>query len=400
MPFAKHISPHRALDRSPAGRNLVLSGERFTATYRLVCRPDQVESRARDLCIEQTVEFPPALITEAAIREQIIGRVVSLESLGCDRFEAVIELPLEVAGRELTQLVNALFGNVSMQPGIRLVDFKLPKALLERFRGPRYGAAGLRAAAAVMDRALLCTALKPMGRSPEALADLAYQLALGGVDLIKDDHGLSDQVFCRFNERVAQCAAAVHRANRETGGRSLYLANVTAPAQEIRGRARRAKAAGAGGLLFCPGLAGLDAMRDLADDDELALPIMSHPAFQGSYCVNPDSGLSHGVLLGQLNRLAGADATIFPHWGGRFAFTPDECRDLLAGATEEMGAIRPILPVPAGGMRLERITELCEFYGNECALLVGGDLHAHGPDLVATCQRFRKLALAAASRQG
>ncbi|AGA91514.1 ribulose 1,5-bisphosphate carboxylase, large subunit [Thioflavicoccus mobilis 8321] len=373
---------------------LSLSGERLAAVYRLACGPAEVGARARAICVEQTVEFPADLVDDPAIQAQIIGEVASIEPIAPGRFEVVIRYPVEAAGRELTQLVNLLFGNVSLQPGVRLQGFTLPGSLLRHYRGPRFGTPGLRDLVGVQDRPLLCTALKPMGRSPEQLAALAYRLALGGIDLIKDDHGLADQSFCPFAERVACCTEAVAQANRETGSRSLYLPNITAPTDEIAGRARRAKAAGAGGLLVCPGLIGFDGVRALADDEALALPILSHPAFQGGYCVNPDAGLGHGVLFGQLNRLTGADAAIFPHWGGRFAFTQAECRDLVAGATCSMGAIRPILPVPAGGLRLERVTELCDFYGRDCILLIGGDLHAQGADLVTTCRRFVTLAQA------
>jgi ribulose-bisphosphate carboxylase large chain len=31
---------------------------------------------------------------------------------------------------------------------------------------------------------------------------MAHACALGGIDIIKDDHGLSDQPFCRYEERV------------------------------------------------------------------------------------------------------------------------------------------------------------------------------------------------------
>ncbi|MFD2112283.1 hypothetical protein [Thiorhodococcus fuscus] len=124
----------------------------------------------------------------------------------------------------------------------------------------------------------------------------------------------------------------------------------------------------------------------------LRLPILSHPAFQGSFCLHPDTGLSHGVLFGQLNRLAGADATIFPTWGGRFSFTRDACLDLIAGTVRPMGTARSIFPVPAGGMRLDRVSEMCAFYGPDVILLIGGDLQAHGGDLVASCRRFVELA--------
>ncbi|KAA6184154.1 ribulose 1,5-bisphosphate carboxylase large subunit [Thiohalocapsa marina] len=391
---------------------LQLSGERFAAVYYIRAEgPTQAEARARAICLEQTVEFPEPLIPEAAIRRQIVGEIADLQAADQGVYRAVIRYPLEVAGDELTQLINVLFGNVSIQPGVRLMDFTLSPGLFRRYRGPRFGIAGLRERLGVHQRPLLCTAIKPMGLSPAQLADLAYRLALGGIDLIKDDHGLADQPFCRFDERVQRCAEAVSRANRETGQQALYLPNVTGPFADISRRAHLARGAGAGGLLFCPGLAGLDSMRSLADDDTLALPILSHPAFQGSLAVSPEAGLSHRVLFGLLNRLAGADAAIFPHFGGRFAYAEADCRDIVRGCTQAMApegtaaengaagasGMAPIFPVPAGGMRLDRIDELVRFYGRDCMLLIGGDLHAHGDDLAGSCRRFRDLAEAAVS---
>lgn len=371
--------------------SLQLSGQRFSAVYHLTGTAQEAEDRAQDICVEQTVEYPQDLITREDIRQQVFGRVASLAPAGTERFEAVIEFPIEAAGRELTQLLNVLFGNISLKPGIRLVGFDLPETLLRHYRGPRFGRKGLRDLVDVHDRPLLCTAIKPMGFAPAELADLVYRLALGGIDLIKDDHGLADQSFCPFDERVKHCGEAVTRANDRTGRRCLYAPNVTAPADEIIGRVRRAQAAGAGACLVAGGLAGLDTMRRIADDDQLALPILSHPAFLGSYTLHPTDGISHGALYGQLNRLAGADATIFPNYGGRFSFTREECRDLVDGTARAMGHIEPIFPIPAGGMSLGRVPELCRFYGRESILLIGGDLHRHGPDLTENCRKFVEL---------
>ncbi|MCF8014994.1 MAG: ribulose 1,5-bisphosphate carboxylase large subunit, partial [Chromatiaceae bacterium] len=312
---------------------LSLSGERFTAVYRLSGTAAEVEARAREICLEQTVEFPEALIPNEAIRAQIVGTIAEIEpsssssSSSSDEnpssFEVSIRYPIEAAGRELTQLLNVLFGNVALQPGVRLQRIDLPPALLQHYTGPRFGIAGLRQQLGITDRPLLCTALKPMGLSPTELADMAYRLALGGIDLIKDDHGLSDQTFCPFDERLSRCAEAVARANQQTGRTSLYLPNITAPADELNARAERAREQGAGGLLLCPGLTGIDSLRRLAADDQIALPIMSHPALLGGLSLGsglgPSQGLAHGLLFGTLTRLAGADATIFPSFGGRFA---------------------------------------------------------------------------------
>jgi ribulose-bisphosphate carboxylase large chain len=284
-----------------------------------------------------------------------------------------------------------LFCNFSIKPGFRLVRFELPDNLLRHFRGPRFGRQGLRALLGVHDRPLLSTAIKPMGLSPRELAEFAYQFALSGIDLIKDDHGLADQSFCRFEERVRRVSDAVNRANRQTGLRCLYLPNVTAPVDQIVDRAQRAKEAGAGGCLISPGLVGLDAMRRIADDARVALPIMSHPALLGSFTISSTGGIAHGALYGQISRLAGADAVIFPNYGGRFSFSEEECRDIIDGVTREMGAVSPVFPAPAGGMALDRVPELCRFYGKDSVLLIGGDLHRHGPDLAENCRRFARL---------
>lgn len=370
-----------------------LSGERFRVSYTLP-GPDlaQAEARARALCIEQTVEFPADLVGDPDIREGVFGKLESLVPAGDGRegrFSAVVSYASECAGRELTQLLNVVFGNSSLLPGVRVERLDLPPGLLAGFSGPRFGRAGLRELLAAPSRPLLCSALKPMGLSSRELAELAGKLALGGLDLIKDDHGLADQLFSPFTERVARCAAAVAEANARTGGRCRYLPNVSGPAGQVQERARRARELGAGGLLVSPGLTGLDAMRALAADDELGLPILSHPALQGSFVVSPCSGISHFALFGQLGRLAGADGVVFPHAGGRFAFSPEDCRSLAAGTAAPMPGIRPAFPAPAGGMTLERVAELRSFYGDDVIFLIGGDLH-RGPDLVATCQRFRE----------
>jgi ribulose-bisphosphate carboxylase large chain len=368
------------------------SGERFTAIYHLTGGEADARAKAQDLCLEQTVELPDALVTDTTIRAHVPGQIESLAPVREDLFEARISFAVEIAGGELTQLLNVLFGNISLKPGIRLERMELPPSLLGHFRGPRFGREGLREYLHVPERPLLCTALKPMGMSADELAGLAYQLALGGIDIIKDDHGLANQSFAPFDERVTQCTKAVARANEETGGHSVYAPNITAPAHLVLERALFAKRLGAGALLICPGITGLDAMRAIADDDRVALPLLSHPAMQGSFIADRTSGVSHFCLFGQWNRLAGADAAIFPHAGGRFSFTADDCRALSAGCDTEMGHIAPIFPTPAGGMSLDRIPEMRAMYGRDVIFLVGGGLRAHSQDLVASCSYFRELA--------
>lgn len=110
--------------------------------------------------------------------------------------------------------------------------------------------------------------------------------------------------------------------------------------------------------MLSPGLAGFDAVRLLAGDPGVSLPIMAHPALLGSFTASPESGFSHYALYGQLMRLAGADITIFPNYGGRFAFARDECRSIAEATAAPMGPLKPIFPAPGGGMNLARGPDL------------------------------------------
>ncbi|MBA3947676.1 MAG: ribulose 1,5-bisphosphate carboxylase large subunit [Herpetosiphonaceae bacterium] len=377
-----------------ASSKLSLSGERFHVGYRLHAREAEAQAMAQHICLEQTVEFPVDLVPAGDIRDNIVGHIEDFRRINDDSYVATISFAIETTGFELPQLLNVVFGNISIMPGIRVDQLELPPALLRAFAGPRFGRTGLRERLGVATRPLLCTALKPMGLSVAELADQSYRFALGGIDIIKDDHGLANQGFAPYHERVQACVAAVERANHETGQRCLYMPNVTAPADLMLERALFAQQAGAGGLLIAPGLVGLDMMRQVADDDRINVPILSHPAWQGSLVTNPNSGISHYALFGQLARLAGADGSIYPNYGGRFAFSREDCVSICAGTAVAMAHIKPIFPAPGGGMSLARVPEMIELYGRDIIFLVGGGLHTHGPDLVQNSRYFYQLVAA------
>lgn len=365
--------------------------ERFSIVYRITGTESEAYARAKDLCLEQTVEFPAELVPAGFIQEHLVGQIIDLVADEPAHYKVTISFAVETAARELTQLLNVIFGNISIKPGYRVEELILPDFLIKLFKGPRYGKTGLREFVNVPQRPLLFTALKPMGLNSEQLADLAYQFARGGIDIIKDDHGLTNQTFAPFDERVRLCAAAVERANRETGQKCIYAANITAPYHEVIQRARYAKEYGAQGLLLAPGLVGFDTMRFLAEDDTIALPIFSHPAFLGSYVLGSDNGISHFALFGQLMRLAGADGTIYPNYGGRFSFSRTECQDIVKGTTVEMGHLKSSFPCPGGGMSISNIPDMIQVYGSDVIFLIGGGLYKHGPNLIENCSYFRSL---------
>jgi Ribulose 1,5-bisphosphate carboxylase, large subunit len=118
---------------------------------------------------------------------------------------------------------------------------------------------------------------------------------------------------------------------------------------------------------------------------------MSHPSFYGSMVTSPRSGISHYALYGQLQRLAGADMSIYPNFGGRFSFSVDECRSIVAGTQDAMGHLKPCFPAPGGGMTMEKVPLMNAVYGTEVVYLIGGGLHRHSRDLTANVRYFMRL---------
>src|SRR5262249_57208942 len=85
--------------------------------------------------------------------------------------------------------------------------------------GRRQGLDELRRRVGAPARALTCSPLKPQGLPAGRLAELAKSFAQGGVDYIKDDHGLADQAYSPFPARVEAVAAAL-RSVAQSGGQA------------------------------------------------------------------------------------------------------------------------------------------------------------------------------------
>lgn len=323
--------------------------------------------------VEQTIEFP-ADLAAAWIQDEVVGVVEEIVSESSDVHRIAISYNPDVAGTDFTQLLNVLWGNASLFPGLKVIGLELPAIITDRLKGPRFGIEGLRKFYDAPTRPLLTTALKPMGSDSKALAQMARTLALSGFDMIKDDHSLANQPWSMWEERVTYVSRAVNEANAEVGGHCLYAPSLNLSFDRIKSAAYKAKELGAGALLVLPGITGFDSLRVLAEDDELGLPIQGHPSFMGSFVTSPRDGITHGILFGTLMRLAGADISIFPNAGGRFSFSVDQCKEIQVGAQAPMGHIKRSWVAPAGGMTIERIPEMIDMYGADTALLIGGAL--------------------------
>lgn len=358
---------------------------RMTVLYHLDAAKSEIEARAQALAIEQSVEMPLEAIDDDAVRHEVVGRVLSVQEGQAGGFDVRLGLALGTLRPDIGQLVNMLFGNSSILDHVRLVDAEFPKELLANYSGPRFGINGLRQLLGARHRALTATAIKPLGLSADRLAELCRRFAEGGIDVIKDDHGMGNQDYAPFAKRVAACQKAV------AGTSTLYAPHLTGTPRSVAEQIRVAKGEGVGMVMMSPMLLGMPVVQEMVAE-HLTVPVLAHPAMAGAARIAPP------LLLGKLFRLIGADAIVYPNHGGRFGYSPATCRELAGAAKAEWGGLSKAFPVPAGGMTLERVPEMLAFYGNDVMLLIGGALLLAKDALVEKTQEF-VAAVAAHSRK-
>ena len=350
------------------------------ATYQVRAPRESLEGIAHALALEQSVELPDAAVTDPFVREHVMGRVERIAAGPADVHSIVVRLAVATTGLDAAQTLNMLFGNSALHAHVELADAEFPPDFLAAFAGPRFGVDGIRARLGIPRRPLACAALKPQGLPSARLAALCHTLAANGIDVVKDDHGLADQAYAPFAERVRACQAAVARAARETGRACLYAPSLVGGPRALAAQARIARDEGVGAVLVAPALIGMPAFHELVDGG-LDVPVIAHPALGGAARIAPP------LLIGTLFRWLGADAVIFPSFGGRFAYDEATCAAIARNARGALGGLKPALPVPAGGLSVERVADVVRFYGADTMLLIGGSLLA-APDVAARTRAF------------
>ncbi len=356
---------------------------RLEACYTVRSCRQEIEARADLLALEQSAELPREALSSAStdfIRESVAA-VTSIEPLDEHAFRVTLAFPERILDSDPAVMMNLLFGNSSLQEDVRLTAVRPCDEVLEDLGGPRYGIDSLRKMLDAWGRPLTATALKPVGLGAEDLGALCETFARAGIDIIKDDHSLADHAHCRFEDRVAACMQAVERGQQRGGRRSIYVPNLIGSPGAVLEQIDIARRHGVEAVMIAPMLLGLPFFHEVVKE-ELEGPVLAHPSLAGSMAMAPEA------LLGQVFRLLGADAVIFPHSGGRFAFSEKTCFDLAHRLREPWGSLAPAFPTPAGGLSIHRVAEIKAFYGPDMIMLTGGSLHVSGPDLLETTRDF------------
>jgi ribulose-bisphosphate carboxylase large chain len=286
---------------------------RLQAFYHVRCDARSIEERARAIAVEQSVEMPLSAITDDVVRSEIVGRVEAIREREPGLFEVRISLSAETVAHDPGQLINMLFGNTSLHLDVELHDVALPAELVKTFGGPRHGLHELRRRVGAPARALTCSALKPQGLPAARLAELAKLFAQGGIDYIKDDHGLADQAYSPFAARVTAIAAALRTVEQREGRAARYVPSLSGDLDTMRAQIALARDAGVDTIMVVPMIAGLSNFHRLVRENP-DLAFVAHPAMAGAARIAPPFLLarcfvSWGPMRWCFRTMAAASAT-------------------------------------------------------------------------------------------
>ncbi|KYP80928.1 2,3-diketo-5-methylthiopentyl-1-phosphate enolase [Ferroacidibacillus organovorans] len=352
------------------------------ARYALIDREKNLSARAEGIAVGLTVgswtDLPRA--TQERV-EPFRGRIEEIRTLDVIdenrvRAEIAIRYPMINLTDQIAALLTTVFGKLSMDGEIRLVDLTLPSAYQAKFQGAKFGVRGLRERLSVYDRPLVMSIFKTcVGQTLDELAFHFREQAQGGVDLIKDD-----EIF--FHEavppqvRVKRYREEGLRLEQETGRRPRYAVNLTGPVFQLKERAKRLQEVGADLFLFNVFAYGLDVLRELTSDSDIQVPFMAHPALAGAFYASAHHGIAAHVLLGDLLRLAGADIAIFPSPFGSVRLAREESA-LLTERLRAPGPFAPLMPAPSAGIHPGMVPLLVAEYGEDVIVNAGGGIHGH-----------------------
>ncbi|MFC4101010.1 2,3-diketo-5-methylthiopentyl-1-phosphate enolase [Paenibacillus xanthanilyticus] len=381
-------------------------GSVCVATYR--CYDDQADfnKKALGIAVGLTVgswtDLPEARKAEM---EKHLGKVISVtvhEPEGAQPGERYADLKIAYPdvnfSRDIPALLVTVFGKLSMDGRIKLLDLEFSESFASAFPGPKFGLAGVRELLGVHDRPLLMSIFKSViGHDLEGLREQFYKQALGGVDLIKDDEILFENPLTPLEKRVETCMAAARLAEQETGQKLLYAVNLTGPTSQLVANAKRAVAAGANALLFNVLAYGYDALHMLSSDPEINVPIAAHPSLAGAFYPSPHYGIAAPLLLGKLMRLAGADLVLFPSPYGSVVMPKEENLAVQAALIDPSLPVRASMPVPSAGIHPGLVPLILRDFGQDVVVNAGGGIHGHPMGTAAGGQAFRQ-AIAAAEQ--
>ncbi|MCB4756865.1 MAG: ribulose 1,5-bisphosphate carboxylase [Elusimicrobia bacterium] len=388
--------------------------DHIIALYFAEQKTADILARASAVAIEQTtgtwIDVPEET---AEVKERSIGKVIGVyeipdwntmpevpAELGDRKFIAAIAYPTVNIGGQIPEMLTVLYGNISMLSNLKLLDVYFPESFIKNFKGPKYGIEGVRKLLKVEGRPLLCAMFKPcVGALPKTLGKMFWELGLGGIDIIKDDELLADPEFCTLEARLEECLRVNEKLKKETGHSVLYTINISDRPDLMHKKALKVQKMGGNALMINLYTAGFSAFQQIAEDPQIKLPILAHPAMAGSYYASPHHGFTAALTLGKLARLSGADIIIYPSPFGKVPLVREKAVRVAQELRAPFYHLRPTFPGPGAGSHPGIVPALVENMGSDIVIGAGGGIHGHPRGATAGVKAFLQAIAATMDRQ-
>jgi len=377
-----------------------MNADRVLATY-YIETPYSLEHAAEVMAGEQSTGTFTAVPGETSeLKEKHGARIVAVRELetayapslpgarppkGHDgkyrRGEVVLSFPLRNFGPSIPNLLAAVAGNLyELQEfsGLRLVDLELPEAFAAKYPGPKFGIEGTRKMLGVYDRPIVGTIIKPsIGLSIDDLRRLVRDLAMAGLDFIKDDELNADPPYAPLKDRVTAVMEELERAADKTGKKVMYACNITGDIEELKRNHDAVLKAGGNCVMVSinsVGLAGLAFLNSFSE-----LPVHGHRNQWGYMTRHPLLGIDFRAYQ-KLCRLAGADHIHINGLNSKFYESNESViRSAKACLTPLFGGYRT-MPVISSAQWAATAVPTYEAIGSVDVIhLAGGGILAH-PD--------------------
>lgn len=277
---------------------------------------------------------------------------------------------------------------------LRLIDAEFPIEYLKQFRGPNFGVDAIRKIFRKKTGPITAVVPKPkLGYTAVEHAEkVAYAVWKGGIDCVKDDENLTNQIFNKFSDRVRELARVKDKAEKETGEVKEAFINVTAA--DLKEMEKRIKIVHDHGFRYfmldvvISGFTAVQTASNIAHDYGMA--IHAHRAMHAMFTRNEKHGLSM-LFLAKLMRLIGMDQMHIGTAIGKLEGREDEIiatKDMILSQQvneipmqrlhQEWGRIRPMLPVASGGLHPGLLPQIFDIYKTtNMVIQVGGGTQGH-----------------------
>ncbi|PUB18958.1 ribulose-bisphosphate carboxylase large subunit family protein [Yoonia sediminilitoris] len=350
----------------------VLAGEQSTGTFiRLAAETDSLRDRA-------AARVEAVTITGKSDHPALPCR------LSADCYEqgtVTISWPVDTFGASLPNILATIAGNLfelAEVSAIRLVSLDVPDSIAAALPGPQFGITGSRRLMGVDTGPMIGTIIKPsVGLSADETAELAKNLALAGIDFIKDDELQGNGPACPLKDRAMAVMGALDAAAQKTGRKVMYAFNITDEITDMWRHLEMLEKLGATCAMVSLnsiGLAGLRAVRD-----QSPLPVHAHRNGWGLMSRSPHIGVAYPVMQ-KLWRMAGADHLHVNGLASKFT-EPDSVVAEAAVSVQapvSAGHAQTALPVFSSGQTAWQVGPSMALLGNDDFLFcAGGGIMSH-----------------------